>query len=92
MPQATKSTIVLQPTLVEINHISFSGNLSDIDTVVVSISATLKDGAGEPFRDIGVSITAGEIPALSGILNAIDSAIVPKMVEKAEADLGVTFA
>lgn len=92
MPRATKSTVVLQPTLVQINHISFSGDLTDVASVIVSISVTLKDEAGEPFKDIGVSITAGEIPALSGILNAIDSAIVPKMVEKAEADLGVTFA
>lgn len=92
MPQAVKSTTIIQPSLVDINHISFSGDLSDTKTVVVSISATLKDGAGKPFKDIGVSITADEIPALSGILTAINSAIVPKMVEKVEADLGVTFA
>lgn len=92
MPQATKSTIVLQPTLVDVNHISFSGDLTDVASVFVSISATLKDGAGKKFKDIGVSISADEIPALSGILTAINSAIIPKMVEKTEADLGVTFA
>lgn len=92
MPQATKSTIVIQPTLVEINHISFSGDFSDVSKVVVSLSATLKDATGESFKDMGISIPAADIPALSGILTAIDAAIVPKLVAAAEADLGVTFA
>lgn len=92
MPQAVKSTTIIQPSLVDINHISFSGDLTDVASVIVSMSVTLKDGAGKKFKDIGVSIPADEIPALSGILTAIDAAIIPKMVEKTEADLGVTFA
>lgn len=89
MPQAVKSTTLEEPTLVEVNHITFSGDLIDVTKTVVSVSLTVLDDVGNDFEDIGILVE--DIPGLQGILTAFQSSVLPKIVDKVEADLGVTF-
>ena len=89
MGQAVKSTTLEEPTLVEVNHITFSGDLIDVLKTIVTVSLVIKDENGDKFQDVGVAVE--DIPGLQGILTAFQNAVLPKIVEKVEADLGVTF-
>ena len=89
MGQAVKSTTLEEPTLVEVNHISFSGDLTDVDKTFVSVSLVIKDENGDTFQDAGVNVE--DIPGLQGILTAFQNSVLPKIIEKVEEDLGVTF-
>lgn len=89
MGQAVKSTTLEEPTLVEVNHITFSGDLVDVSKTVVSVSLTVLDDTGNTFKDIGVLVE--DIPNLQGMLTSFQNAVLPKIVEKVEANLGVTF-
>ena len=89
MPQAVKSTTLEEPTLAEVNHITFSGDLMDVTKTVVSVSLTVVDNVGGDFEDIGVLVE--DIPGLQGIITAFQNSVLPKIVDKVEADLGVTF-
>ena len=89
MAQATKSTVIESPLITDINHISFSGDFSDILKTFVSVSLVIKDENGDKFQDVGVTVE--DIPGLQGILTAFQNSVLPKIVEKVEADLGVTF-
>lgn len=89
MPQAIKSTTIIEPTMAGVNHISFGGDLTDPAKTVVSVSLTLKDDAGEEVQDLGVIVEG--ITNLSGLLTSFASGVLPKIIDKVEADLGITF-
>ena len=89
MAQATKSTVIEAPLIADLNHISFSGDLSDVTKTFVSVSLNIKDENGDTFRDVGVVVE--DIPNLQGLLTSFQNSVLPKIVEKVEADLGVTF-
>lgn len=89
MPQAIKSTTLIEPTLADVNHISFAGDLTDPAKTVVSVSLTLKDDTGAGAMDLGVPVEG--ITNVNGLLTSFASGILPKIIEKVEADLGITF-
>lgn len=172
MPQATKSTTLIQPTMADVNYITLHGDLTNSDLVTVYVNATIRGNDGKerlitidsalttidpegttvteltltytypktlaagfiveqgPKRDyieavvdnggnsftcqmrtsvagfvigaasivvpidtgqVGVTIPISEVPALAGILTALNAAAIPKLVEHIETTQGVVF-
>lgn len=89
MPQAIKQTTIIEPTLAEVKHITFGGDLTNAGGTVVTVAFSVKDDAGEIVEEFGVVIEG--INGLAGFLTSFQNAVLPKVVEKVEQELGITF-
>lgn len=89
MKQATLNNTILEPSLTEIKHITFTGDLTDINKTIVTVSLIVKDETGEKVQDLG--ITVSDIPNLDAILTRFQTNILPQIVKQVETDLEITF-
>jgi len=89
MGTAVKAVQLEEPTMAEVKHLTFTGDLTDSDKTVVSVSLEVKDNFGNVYTDMGVIVE--DIPNMNGFLNSFANSVLPKIVAKVEVDLGVAF-
>ncbi len=89
MAEAIKSTTIIEPGMAEVRHITFTGDLTDAEKTVISVSLVVKDDGGDKVVDLGVNPTS--IPNLNGMLTSFANSVLPKIIDEVEAELGITF-
>ncbi len=87
--QASLNKTIMAPSLATINHISFSGDLTDETKTFVSVSLTIKNDVEEKVQDMGVTVE--DVTNLGDILTSFQNNILPQIIKKVEEELEVTF-
>jgi hypothetical protein len=91
MPQAVLVKTLDQPTMAEINHVTFTGDFTDSSKIVISVSLIVKDDTGSKVEDLGILVDDVPLSAVDQQLTQFQNVLLPKIVGKVETTLGVTF-
>jgi len=89
MPQANLTRTIQKPTAAEVHSIAFR---NDEGEPGVTIKIHLRDENGEIVQTFQDVLMEGDVPGFNGFMTSFENAIVPKLIERIEAQLGITFA